>query len=221
MNEAQWAEVDRYLGNALLAEDEVLSKVLALNAASGLPAIDVSPLQGKFLGLIATLSGARRVLEIGTLGAYSTIWLARALPADGRIITMELEERHALVAKRNLETAGFTAKVDVRVGPALESLDRLKAEKPAPFDLVFIDADKPNTFPYFQKAIELCRPGSVIVADNVVRKGEVANAKSDDVNVRGMRLFIDALAKDTRVDASALQTVGLKGYDGFILARVK
>lgn len=220
MNEDLWVRTDHYLAGELLSEDPVLDRALAANAAAGLPAIDVSPLQGKFLYLLAKLIGARRILEIGTLGGYSTISLARALPVDGGVITLELEEKHARVARANIAAAGLLDRVEVRVGPALDSLVQLGLHRTHPFDLVFIDADKVNTLAYFEHAIGLCRPGAVIVADNVVRKGQITESKSEDVSVQGMRRFIDALSRDRRIEASALQTVGLKGYDGFILIRV-
>jgi predicted O-methyltransferase YrrM len=215
-----WAAVDQYLAEKLLPEDPVLKCAIDRNTAAGLPAIDVSALQGRFLYLLAKLHGSRRILEIGTLGGYSTICLARALPAGGKLISLELEEHHARVARENIRDAALTDRVEIRIGPALESLARLQAEKAGPFDFVFIDADKPNTAPYFERAMELCRPGSVIVADNVVRKGGLADSASKDANVQGMRRFMDTVSKDPRVEASTLQTVGAKGYDGFTLIRV-
>jgi predicted O-methyltransferase YrrM len=220
MSESLWKNVDQYLGEKLLTEDAVLFQVAAKNAAAGLPAIDVSPLQGKFLHLLAKIQGARRILELGTLGGYSTIWLARALPADGKLISLELEEKHAQAARENLSAAGVSERVDIRVGPALDSLARLQTEGSQPFDFVFIDADKVNTAAYFEHAVKLCRAGSVIVADNVVRKGLLCNAASSDPNVQGMRRFMDAVAKHPKVDATTIQTVGAKGYDGFTLIRV-
>ena len=221
MNETLWTKVDDYLGSRLLPKDPVLERALAFNVSSGLPAIDVSPLQGKFLHLLAKLTGARRILEIGTLGGYSTICLARALGDGGHVISLELEEKHALVARKNIKDAGLTGRVEILVGAAMDSLLQLKAEKGEPFDFVFIDADKVNTRAYFECAVSVCRPGAVIVADNVVRKGEVANAASTDASVIGMRQFVEALAHDSRVEASGIQTVGTKGYDGFILIRVR
>ena len=170
--------------------------------------------------LLAKLHGSRRILEIGTLGGYSTICLARALPVDGKLISLELDEKHARVARQNIAAAGLAERVEIRVGPALESLARLQAERLAPFDFVFIDADKPNTGPYFERAMELCRSGSVIIGDNVVRKGLLADPTSKDANVQGMRRFIDTVSEDARVEATTLQTVGAKGYDGFTLIRV-
>lgn len=221
MSEELWARIDHYFARELLAEDAVLNQALAANAAAGLPLIDVSPLQGKFLYLLARLMGARRILEIGTLGGFSTIWLARALPVDGGLISLELEEKHARVARANITAAGLGDRVEVKVGPALESLVQLGLNRTHPFDLVFIDADKVNTLAYFEHAVDLCRPGAVIVADNVVRKGQITESNSEDISVQGMRRFIEALSKDLRVEASALQTVGVKGYDGFIIIRVR
>jgi predicted O-methyltransferase YrrM len=221
MSEELWARIDHYFARELLVEDAVLNQALAANAAAGLPAIDVSPLQGKFLYLLSRLMGARRILEIGTLGGFSTIWLARALPVDGGLISLELEEKHARVARANITAAGLGDRVEVKVGPALESLVQLGLNRTHPFDLVFIDADKVNTLAYFEHAVGLCRPGAVIVADNVVRKGQITESNSEDTSVQGMRHFIEALSKDPRVEASALQTVGVKGYDGFIIIRVR
>ncbi len=220
MNEATWKQVDSYLAAALVPAEAVLESALAANAQAGLPAIDVSPVQGKFLFLLAQMLSARRILEIGTLGGYSTIWLARALPADGLVVTLEYEPRHAEVARTNLARAGFEKKVRIVVGKALETLPQVAAEYREPFDLVFIDADKINTPEYFEWAMRLSRPGTVIVVDNVVRKGEVANAASSDASVQGMRRLVAALANDRRIDATGLQTVGTKGYDGFIVVRV-
>lgn len=220
MDEKLWSAVDNYLAENLLPADAALKNAIERNTAEGLPAIDVSAMQGQFLYLLAKLHGARRILEIGTLGGYSTICLARALPAEGKLISLELEEKHARVARENIAAAGLAERVEIRVGPALESLARLQAEKSAPFDFVFIDADKPNTGPYFEHAMKLCRSGSVIIADNVVRKGLLADAASKDANVQGMRRFIDIVSKDSRVEATTLQTVGAKGYDGFTLIRV-
>lgn len=220
MDEKLWKSVDDYLAEKLLANDLALKGAIERNTAAGLPAIDVSALQGQFLYLLAKLHGSKRILEIGTLGGYSTICLARALSTEGKLISLELEDKHARVARENIAAAGLAERVEIRVGPALESLARLQVDKVGPFDFVFIDADKPNTGPYFERAMELCRSGSVIVADNVVRKGQLADAASKDANVQGMRRFIDIVSKDRRVEATTLQTVGAKGYDGFTLARV-
>ena len=216
----QWTAVDRYLADKALSPDDVLDAALAASAAAELPAISVSPHQGKFLHLLAKLQGARRILEIGTLGGYSTIWLARALPADGQIVTLELEPRHAEVARRNFERAGITSRVDLRVGRAADTLARMVEDRTAAFDFVFIDADKPSMAEYFRRALQLSRVGTVIIADNVVRNGAVVDPISTDPSVQGVRAFMDVLAKEPRVSATTLQTVGSKGYDGFTMALV-
>jgi predicted O-methyltransferase YrrM len=220
MTQAIWKEVDEYLGDLLVPEDPALDAAVAANAAAGMPPISVSPLQGKLLHLLARIHGSTRILEIGTLGGYSTIWLARALPPDGRLITLELEARHADIARANLERAGVAGRVEIRLGAALETLPRLAAENRGPFDLVFIDADKENTPGYFDWALKLTRKGSAIIVDNVVRKGEVANAATADEDVRGIRQFLERAAAEPRVQMTAIQTVGIKGYDGFALALV-
>ncbi|HXA14114.1 MAG TPA: O-methyltransferase [Opitutaceae bacterium] len=220
MTQEQWTKVDGYFGQALLPPDAVLQSALAANSSAGLPAIDVSPPQGKFLYLLAKIHGARRILEIGTLGGYSTICMARALPRDGLLVTLEAEPKHAEVARQNIERAGLAGSVRIIIGKALDSLPKLKAEAKEAFDLIFIDADKPNTPEYYRWALELSRPGTVIIADNVVRKGEVANPDSSDPNVQGMRRLIEVLSKDRKVEVTAIQTVGAKGYDGFVMARV-
>jgi predicted O-methyltransferase YrrM len=216
----EWTAVDRYLNEALLPHDAVLEEALRANAAAGLPAIDVAPNQGKLLRLIAEMQGARSILEIGTLGGYSTIWLARALPPDGRLVTLEAEAKHADVARTNIARAGFANLVEVRVGRALETLPKLVEEKRGPFDLVFIDADKPSNPEYLGWALRLTRPGSVIIVDNVVRAGGILDAASDDPRVQGTRRLFDALSREPRLSATAIQTVGSKGHDGFVLARV-
>jgi predicted O-methyltransferase YrrM len=221
MSEKVWTAVDRYITDNLVPGDAALNAVLAANAAAGLPAIDVAPNQGKFIHLLARMSGARRILEIGTLGGYSTIWLARALPAEGRLITLEFEALHAAVARENIARAGLASVVEIRVGPALASLARLQEEGAEPFDFIFIDADKDNYLGYLEGALRLSRPGTVIVADNVVRDGAVVDPESADPRVQGVRRFIKMMAGDPRLDATALQTVGVKGYDGFALAVVK
>ena len=198
-----------------------MAKALKRNANEGLPAIDVSAAQGKLLHLLARIVGAKRILEIGTLGGYSTIWLARALPDDGKVITLELEQHHADVAGRNIADAGLAAKVDIVVGPALESLKLLQADAAKPFDLVFIDADKPSNVNYLTAALALSRPGTVIVCDNVIRNGDVIDAKSADANVQGARAALAFIGSDPRLDGTAIQTVGAKGYDGFAIAIVK
>jgi len=209
-----WTAVDDYWSAALLPPDPVLDAAFEANAAGGLPPIDVSPEQGKLLHLLARSVGARRILEVGTLGGYSTIWLARALPADGELITCELERRHAEVARANLARAGLAERVQVLVGPAADTL----AELSGPFDLVFIDADKASNVTYLEHALRLSRPGTVIIVDNVVRRGAVLDADSSDGTVLGTRRLAAALAADHRLDATVIQTVGRKGYDGFLYA---
>lgn len=214
-----WQAVDDYIAVTLLGDDDVLAAVLANNAAEGLPPIDVSAAQGKMLYLLARIAGAKRILEVGTLGGYSTIWLARALPDDGQLVTLELEPHHAAVARANLDHAGVSARVDIRVGAAVDSLATMTGE--APFDLVFIDADKQNNAQYVAEAIRLGRPGTTIVVDNVVREGGVLEAGSVDERIIGTRALFDMLAADNRLDTTAVQTVGAKGWDGFVLARVR
>jgi len=215
-----WNDVDAYFTTLLAPADEVLTAALRDSDAAGLPPINVAPNQGKLLQLFAQLQGARRILEIGTLGGYSTIWLGRALPPDGRLITLEYDARHAEVARRNLERADLHGITEVRVGPALESLPKLAEEHPEPFDLVFIDADKVNNPHYVEWALKLTRPGSLIVLDNVVRGGQVTDAGSEDPSVRGTRAALELIAAHPRLSGTAVQTVGIKGYDGFALARV-
>jgi predicted O-methyltransferase YrrM len=211
-----WAEVDRYFGQLWNAPDPALDAALVANAEAGLPAIDVAPNQGRLLHLLARMMGARTILEIGTLGGYSTIWLARALPEGGRLVTLELNPKHADIARSNLDRAGVADRVEVRVGPALDTLPTLTG----PFDFVFLDADKPNTAAYFTEALRLTRPGSVIVTDNVVREGAVIDPASTDPNVVGMRQFHELIANEPRVFATTIQTVGLKKHDGFTIALV-
>ncbi|MGI5454411.1 O-methyltransferase [Streptomyces sp. CA-249302] len=215
-----WDDVDDYFTTQLSPNDEALAAALRDSEAAGLPHVAVTPPQGKFLHLLAQIQGARTILEIGTLGGYSTIWLARALPADGRLISLEYSARHAEVATRNIARAGLDGLVQVRVGPALESLPKLADENPAPFDLVFIDADKGNNPQYLEWALRLTRAGSLIVVDNVVRQGRVADADSASPDVRGSRAAIELIGSHPRLTGTALQTVGSKGYDGFALARV-
>src|SRR4051794_4138108 len=200
--------------------DPVLDAALEASAAGGLPLIAVAPNQGKMLNLLARIHGARRILEIGTLGGYSTIWLGRALPEDGRLVTLEYEEKHAVVARANLDRAGLADKVEVRVGAALDSLDAMIAGGEEPYDLVFIDADKPNNPNYFRRALSLTSKGSVIICDNVVRQGKVADADSTDPMVIGSREFAKAVAAEPRVEGTVIQTVGGKGHDGFALVLV-
>lgn len=216
--QAQWTAVDRYVTDVFERPDAVLDAVVAASAAAGLPAIHVTPSQGRVLSILAQAIGARSILEIGTLGGYSTIWLARALPADGRVVTLEADPKHAEVARANFETAGVADRIDLRLGPAIGSLPRLAAEGRGPFDLVFIDADKPSYADYLDWAIRLARPGALVIADNVVRNGAVVDAASTDANVQGVRRFNAKLAADGRTSATILQTVGEKGYDGFAIA---
>jgi predicted O-methyltransferase YrrM len=211
-----WIAVDRYITDALHSSDPVLDAALASSAAAGLPQIQVSPAQGKFLHLLARATGARRILEIGTLGGYSTIWLARALPEGGRLITLEAEKLHADVARANVLRGGLAEVVEIRVGPALETLPDLAG----PFDLIFIDADKPSNADYFTWALKLSRPGGLIVIDNVIRDGAVIDPTSTDPDVQGVRRLNELLADESRVSATTIQTVGSKGYDGFTMAVV-
>ncbi|CAN7376592.1 O-methyltransferase [Devosia sp. LjRoot16] len=215
MSAELWGRVDDYIVDRLVDEDAALADALQANAAGGLRPIDVSAAQGKFLHLLVRMSGARRILEVGTLGAYSTIWMAKALPAGGSIVTLEYEPHHAEVARRNIARAGYAERIEVRVGAAAETLPLLAAEQLEPFDFVFIDADKPSNTVYLDWAIKLGRPGTVIVLDNVVRDGQVANAESRDPNVLGSRGAFELIAANPRLSATALQTVGAKGYDGF------
>ncbi|MGI9088047.1 MAG: O-methyltransferase [Chthoniobacterales bacterium] len=220
MNEDTWSAVDHYYEELLLPENPALSAALAASAAAGLPAISVSPLQGRFLTFLAQAIGARRILELGTLGGYSTICLASALPLDGRLVSLEAEPACVEVAQRNLERAGLTSRVEIRLGRALDTLPLLAHENARPFDLVFIDADKENYAGYFGWAVQLARPGALILADNVVRKGEVTDPTGTDARVQGIRRFNEIVASDSRVRATVLQTVGSKGYDGFLVAVV-
>jgi predicted O-methyltransferase YrrM len=216
-----WAAVDEYLAGLLEVEDPALRAALADSEREGLPAIQVSALQGKLLMLLGRMVGARSVLEVGTLGGYSTIWLARAVGEGGRVITLEIDPHHARVASANLERAGVSDRVEQRVGPAADGLHALIAEDAGPFDLVFLDADKPSNPEYLQLALQLSRPGSVIIGDNVVRKGGILQPDSDDPSIQGTRRFHELLAADPRLDATVVQTVGSKGYDGFALAVVR
>lgn len=213
-----WDRVDTYIGEKLIGDNEVLAAALAHNAENGLPPIDVSAAQGKMLHLLAQMAGARRILEIGTLGGYSTIWLARALPDDGALVTLEVDHMHARVAQANLDRAGLSDRAEIRVGPALDSLAAMTDV--APFDFVFIDADKQSNVDYVAEAIRLGRSGTTIIVDNVVREGGVLDAASDDARIQGTRALFDFLQSDPRIDATAVQTVGAKGWDGFVLARV-
>jgi predicted O-methyltransferase YrrM len=220
VTQALWTAVDDYIVQSLSPSDPALDQALADSHAAGLPAINVAPNQGKLLQLLARMVGARRILEVGTLGGYSTIWLARALPKDGRLISLEYSAAHAEVARGNLARAGLSDITEVRVGPALDSLPVLAAEAQEPFDLVFIDADKENNPGYFAWALKLTRLGGVIIVDNVVRGGAVVKADSQDPNVLGIRRLYELIAAEPRVSATAVQTVGSKGHDGFAIALV-
>jgi predicted O-methyltransferase YrrM len=217
-----WTAVDHYFSELLVPADpdDLLNAALAANKDGGLPAIDVSRLQGKFLELLVRISGARRVLEIGTLGGYSTIWMARALPAGGCVVSLELDPHHAEVARANLLNAGALDRVDLRVGPAIETLEVIEKNDPTPFDLIFIDADKRGYPEYLDWSLRLSRPGTVIVADNVVRDGRVLDAETEDADVQGVRRFTEQVAAEPRLSATVLQNVGIKGYDGLAIAVV-
>ena len=220
MSQEQWSSVDGYITGLLVPSDAALDAALQSSTAAGLPAINVAPNQGKLLHLLARIQGARTILEIGTLGGYSTIWLARAVPAGGKVVTLEADARHAEVARANLARAGLGEVVDVRVGRALDTLPQIAREGHGPFDLFFIDADKASIPDYFKWALDLSRPGSVIIVDNVVRGGAVLDASSKDPNVQGVRRFNELVAAEPRVSATAIQTVGTKGYDGFAVVLV-
>ena len=220
MAEDQWTEVDQYFSESLLPSDPILESALEASVAAGLPAISVSPNQGKLLQMLAQIVGARSILEIGTLGGYSTIWMARGLRAGGRLITLEVDPKHAEVAQLNVARAGLRDVVDVQIGNAVEILPRLSAERRGPFDLIFIDADKPNIPTYFEWALKLSRPGTLIIVDNVVRDGAVIDPDSSDPSVQGVRRFIQLLGAESRASGTVIQTVGIKGYDGFAIVLV-
>ena len=215
-----WADVDRYITDLLVPADPALDAAIQSSVAEGLPQIHVAPNQGKFLHLLARIQGARRVLEIGTLAGYSTIWLARALPPGGKVVTLEADAKHAQIARANFARAGVAEQVELRLAPALETLPKLAGEGGEPFDLIFIDADKPSIPDYFTWSLRLSRPGTVIVVDNVIREGGVVNARSGDASIEGVRRFNEMLARESRVSATEIQTVGSKGYDGFAIALV-
>ncbi len=217
MSEQLWGRVDDYIAGKLVHEDAALAAALSANAAAGLPAIDVSAAQGKYLNLMVRITGAKRVLEFGTLGGYSTIWMAKALPADGRLVTLEYEPKHAEVARKNIDAAGVGDQVTIHVGAAIDSLPRVAAENPEPFDFIFIDADKPNNPAYLEWAVQLSRPGTVIIFDNVVRDGKVLDHENPDPRIIGTRAAYDLIASHPRLSATALQTVGSKGWDGFAI----
>ncbi|KVZ33086.1 O-methyltransferase [Burkholderia multivorans] len=220
MDQDQWNRVDAYFSATLVPSDDVLDAALAASEAAGLPAINVAPNQGKLLQLLATIRGARRILEVGTLGGYSTIWLARALPAGGRLVTLELNPAHAAVATQNIARAGFADVVSVVVGSAKDSLARLIADGEAPFDFIFIDADKDNNRAYLDAALKLSRPGTVIVVDNVVRRGRVADPDNRDPDVVGVREGFARIVAEPKLTTTAVQTVGQKGWDGFSISIV-
>lgn len=221
MNERTWSDVDAYVSGLLIAPDAALSAALESSVAAGLPEIQVSAPFGKLLQMLARSHGARRILELGTLGGYSTIWLAGALPPEGRLTSIEFEPKHATVARANLARAGFADQVEIRVGAALEILPQLASEGAAPFDFIFIDADKDNYPGYFEWSLRLSRPGTVIVADNVVRNGAVIDPANPDPRVQGVRSMLEIMAREPRLETTVIQTVGCKGYDGFALAVVK
>lgn len=218
MNEASWTSVDDYISAHLLKADIALKSALDHNAANNLPPIDVSAAQGKMLMLLAQMTGARHILEVGTLGGYSTIWLARALPADGRLVTLEVDRKHARVAAENLDRAGFADRVEIKVGLAKDSLAALQADDP--FDFVFIDADKQGNVHYVEEAVRLGRTGTTIIVDNVIREGAIVDPDNDDPRVVGTRKLFEHVANHPKLEATAIQTVGCKGWDGFLLARV-
>jgi predicted O-methyltransferase YrrM len=219
MNDADWTAVDDYIARQLLGDDDALSAAMNNNRTHGLPSIDVSAAQGKMLYLLAKMAGAKRILEVGTLGGFSTIWLARALPAGGKVVTLEIDPTHARIARENVDKAGVGERVDIRVGLAKDSLAEITDE--APFDFVFIDADKANNAHYVREAIRLGRPGTTIIVDNVVREGRVLDTGSKDDMIVGTRKLFDMLQQEEGLDATAIQTVGSKGWDGFVLALVR
>jgi predicted O-methyltransferase YrrM len=217
MNEKTWKEVDQYFTAKLHKKDQLMNEVMKANEEAQMPSIDVSPSQGKMLHMLVKMKGAKRILEIGTLGGYSSIWMARALPENGSLITLEYSEKHAEVARGNIRKAGLENKVKILTGAALDTLPSLKGQK---FDFIFIDADKKNNPHYIKWAIELSEPGTVIITDNVVRGGRVIDAKSPDENIKGVRTFIDILSDSELIDSTAIQIVGTKGYDGFVIGIV-
>ncbi len=220
MSQDLWTKVDDYINSVAIGTDAALDAASAAAVAAQLPPISVTPAYGKLLHLMVRAQGAARVLEIGTLAGYSTIWLARAVPPGGRVITLEANAMHADIARANIERAGLTGRIEIRLGSALDTLPQLAAEKQPPFDFTFVDADRTNLTEYFDWAVRLSHPGSVIIVDNVVRKGAVIDASSEDPNVKGVRRFNDRLTSDTRVTATMMQTVSAKGHDGFAMALV-
>ncbi|RWZ58131.1 O-methyltransferase [Halobacillus fulvus] len=221
MSKENWQSFDHYMMDTIVQEDEALRTVHKRNTEAGLPSIDVSPIEGKFLHLLTKMKGAKRILEIGTLGGYSTIWMARTLPDDGQLITLEYSEKHAAVAQENIQKAGLSDRVEIIVGAALDSLPKLHSRNIAPFDFIFIDADKRNNPHYIEEALKLSEPGTCIVVDNVVREGKVLYSESEDSDVKGIRKMFEELSNHPRIDSTAVQTVGMKGHDGFLLAIVK
>jgi predicted O-methyltransferase YrrM len=220
MTQDKWKAMDDYINHWLLPADPILESALQASEAAGLDPINVAPNQGKFLHLLAKIQGAKRILEIGTLGGYSTLWLARALPSGGRLVTLEINPKNAETSKANIKRAGLSEVIEVRLGPASESLAKLAAEKGGPFDFIFIDADKPGYPEYLTWALKLSRVGTAIVLDNMVRKGEIVSAADGDSRVVGARAVYEMLSKEPRVSATAIQTVGVKGHDGFVMALV-
>jgi len=220
MSEELWTEVDRYFSERLLGTDQILESATEAATAAGLPPIAVSPNQGKLLEMLARIVGANSILEVGTLAGYSTIWLARALKPGGRLVTLEIDPKHAEVARANIKRAGLDKVVEIRIGSALDTLPQLAAERRGPFDFIFIDADKPNIPTYFEWALKLSRPGTLIIVDNVVRDGAVGDPRSQDPSVKGVQRFVEMLGGDSRASGTAIQTVGIKGYDGFAIVLV-
>lgn len=220
MSQNDWTAIDEYITDLLVKPDAALNEALASSAAAGLPSINVSPCQGKMLHILARGHAARNILEIGTLGGYSTIWLARALPEGGRLLSLEIDPKHAEVAQKNITRAGVANRVEIRLGKALDSLAQIQTERQAAFDFIFIDADKPNNSNYFQWALRLSRPGALIVVDNVVRSGKVVDSGNTEANVEGVRRLNELMSSEPRVTVTEIQTVGVKGYDGFALALV-
>lgn len=221
MSQELWTSVDNYLGEVLVRQDQHLSDAVAASDAAGLPSIQVSPPQGKLLEIMIEMMGAKTILEVGTLGGYSTIWMARSLPADGRVVTIEIDPKHAQVAQENVNRAGLGDKIDLRTGNAREILPKMIEEGAGPFDFSFIDADKASNPDYFAWALEMSRPGSVIIVDNVIRDGKIVDTDSEDASVKGVRRLNDVMAANPRIKVTALQTVGVKGYDGFSIAIVR
>jgi predicted O-methyltransferase YrrM len=220
MSDKTWSALEAYFEEQLIPSDPAFEAALQASQAAGLPSIQVSASQGKLLHLLALAQGARRILEVGTLGGFSTLWLARALPSDGHLVTLELEPRHAEVARDNFVRAGLAERIDLHVGPALDTLAQLRAERVAPFDFIFIDADKANNLNYVQAAVDLSRVGTLIIVDNVVREGAVVTRRRDAA-AEGVRRMVDWIRREPRLSATVIQTVGAKGYDGFLLARVQ